>query len=235
MAKYDKVLLFSGGVDSFIAYHYLEKPQTVYFNLRGRYSLREMKVVKELIPSTIIDGSLHLGDREKGEKAYIPFRNLLMAAQAVKYSDNVVIVGLQDDVVSDKNEGIFDRFSRLLSDMECREIRLTSPFWATTKSQIVHWYLMIYGNGTREKLKKTISCYRAGALDGRIDYRYCGACPACFRKWVAFGVNGIELPFHNRELANEYYERASHGYYISSRNHNIIKMVGRLEKEYDSA
>ena len=56
------ILLFSGGIDSFVAWHYLNKPKTVYFNLQSRYSLREISVVKKLIPTTIIDNSLNLSE-----------------------------------------------------------------------------------------------------------------------------------------------------------------------------
>ena len=45
------VLLFSGGIDSYVAWHYLSKPQTVYFNLKSRYSNKEMKIIRKLIPS----------------------------------------------------------------------------------------------------------------------------------------------------------------------------------------
>ena len=75
------ILLFSGGVDSYVAWYYLGKPKTVYFNVQSRYSRRELGVVKRLIPDTIIDNSLNFSDREVGDKAYIPFRNLILACQ----------------------------------------------------------------------------------------------------------------------------------------------------------
>ena len=106
------VLLFSGGIDSFVAYHYLgcsegyNRIKTVFFHAQTRYTNKEIEVVKRLIPNTIIDYSLNLKDREYGEKAYIPFRNLLFFLQAVKYSDHVVVAGVADDQVSDKNENL---------------------------------------------------------------------------------------------------------------------------------
>ena len=39
------ILLFSGGIDSFVAYHYLGKPKTVYFDLGTPYTGKEIKVI----------------------------------------------------------------------------------------------------------------------------------------------------------------------------------------------
>lgn len=217
--RYDSVLLFSGGVDSFIAYHFLDKPQTVYFDLKTPYSDKEKAVITKLIPSTIIDNSLDLGNRQVGEKAYIPFRNLYLAMLATKYSDEIIIVGIKGDQVSDKNEKIFQEFSDLLSKMEDRNIKVHSPFWNTTKEEIVNLFLSSYGS--EEDLLKTISCYSSDITDDN----YCGKCPSCFRKWVAFRSNGIDIKFYNKQLINEYYESAIQGKYEVERNLAIIREV----------
>ncbi len=210
------VLLFSGGIDSFVAYHYLNKPQTVYFDLHTRYTEKEKIVVKKLIPSTIIDDSLNLQSREYGDKAYVPFRNLLLACQAVKYSDEVVIAGLKDDKVSDKNELAFQKFSTLLSELENRNIVIQSPFWKFTKEKVVKWYVDNIGD---DLLLKTISCYSPGSEN------YCGACPSCFRKWCALRANGYDLKFHNDVLMQQYYADAVNNKYIKERCLSIIREV----------
>ena len=210
------ILLFSGGIDSFVAYHYLDKPKTVYFDLNTPYSDKEIKTIKKLIPSTIIDKSLSLGDRQIGEKAYIPFRNLYLAMLAVKYSNDVVIVGIKDDLVSDKNKDIFEEFSDLLSKLEQRSIKVLSPFWDLTKYQIVKWYLE---NIRDNKLLDTVSCY------SEIGGNYCGECSSCFRKWNAFVSNGIPIDFYNNELMGEYYQAALDGKYIKERNESIIGAI----------
>jgi 7-cyano-7-deazaguanine synthase len=210
------VLLFSGGIDSYVAYHYLNKPQTVYFDVYSRYTSKEVDVVRELVPKTIIDYSLDLHDREYGEKAYIPFRNLLFACQAVKYSDTVVIAGVADDMVSDKNEAIFLEFSNLLTKLEGRPIDVMSPFWKMTKSQVVKWYMENIGD---DNLLNTISCY------SKEDTRYCGKCPSCFRKWIALRTNGLRLDFYNEELIDQYYKAALEEKYIPERNESIIREI----------
>jgi len=213
------ILLFSGGIDSYVAWHYLNKPPTVYFDLGTPYSQKEINVIQKLIPNTIIDTSLNLGDRQIGEKAYVPFRNLYLAMLAVKYSDVIVIAGLKDDDVSDKNEKIFIKFSELLSEMENRAIIVISPFWNMTKEEVIKWYLAFH---TSENLHKTISCYSNEPTN------YCGKCPSCFRKWCALRSNGIKLSFFNQSLMKEYLIKAEAGHYIPERNNQIIKLV----KEY---
>ena len=212
------VLLFSGGIDSYVAYHWLQKPRTVYFDLGSRYSAREITVIQDLIPETIIDRSLSVGNREIGEKAYIPFRNLMLACLAEKYGQDIYIIGIEDDVVSDKNESIFSEFSNLLSKLEGKTVNVSSPFWAFSKVEIISWYLQ--QGLPKETLYETISCYSADEKSN-----YCGACPSCFRKWVAFVLSDLPLPFHNVPLAIEYYQAAKNRAYTEKRCKNIIQAV----------
>lgn len=217
-AHFPAILLFSGGIDSFCAYHYLGKPQTVYFDLRTKYSAKEKANVQKLVPSIIIDHSLDLASREFGETAYVPFRNLLLAAQAATYSNIIYIVGVKDDRVSDKNEHIFKQMSEILSKIEGREIQIFSPFWHMTKAEVVHWYLT---NVTSDPtgLINTVACYSEEHTN------YCGKCPCCFRKWNALQENGVDIPFYNEELLNQYYQYAKEGKYIPERNQAIIHTI----------
>ena len=217
------ILCFSGGIDSTAAYFYANKPKTVYFASNSRYMQKEMEAVQKLVPGTIIDYGVDWNpvganmSREHGEKAYIPYRNLIYALLANHYADNIIIAGLADDVVDDKNENIFNEWSRLMCRMMGRPIRVTSPFWNMTKEEVVRW--MRY-NGHTKVLNDTVSCY-----DPNPETKYCGKCPSCFRKWVAFWNNGITLPFYNDQLASEYLLAAENNKYHKSRNASIIKAV----------
>ena len=223
--KVKRILLFSGGIDSYIAWHYLGKPPTLYFGLNSRYSERELITIRELVPKTILDISLDLRSREQGEKAYIPFRNLLLAAQAVHYSDNIIIAGVKDDMVRDKNEKAFEAMSSILSELEQRHITITSPFWEMTKEQIVKWYIDNVGPGT--DLLQTFSCYKRKA-----EKNYCAQCPACFRKWNALWRNGVELVFEGKELMQEYYTAAGNGKYIEERCFSILEAIDDYRCRY---
>lgn len=217
--KSDKILLFSGGLDSYIAWHYLGKPPTVYFHLGTPYSGKEIKVIKELIPETKVEYILQLGDRQIGANAYIPYRNLHLALLANKYADTIIIAGLKDDMVNDKNEEIFMKFSMLMSDMMQRKIRVESPFWEMTKEQVVRWYLQ-QGLPVGD-LQNTISCYTDTIFSNQ-----CWVCPACFRKWCALKANKVPVPpFENIPLIQDYLARAKAGIYEPERNATIIQVV----------
>jgi 7-cyano-7-deazaguanine synthase in queuosine biosynthesis len=222
------VLLFSGGLDSFVAYHYLHKPQTIYFHLNTKYSAKELMVVKKLIPSTIVETCIDFKTREEDGSAFVPYRNLHLALLANKYSDTIIIAGLADDVVNDKNEKVFQQFSYLMSEMMGRRIMVLSPFWGMTKAEVVKWFLE--NGGTKEELLSTISCYSSE------DVLYCGKCKACYRKFCALGANGIyDLTFTNEVLMWEYYAKAMKGdHYDPKRNKNIIEQTLRVHPNWES-
>lgn len=218
------VLLFSGGIDSFVGYHYLKKTlglkelKTVYFDLGAPYNYREIEVVKKLIPETIIDESLKVGDTQRGINAYIPYRNLLIAMLCSKYGKHIWICGLKDDKVEDKNEAAFAEMTKCLNFISKPEdeVSIQSPFWSMTKSEVVKWYLDNI-DSTGESLKETISCY-----DDTEPTNYCGRCPSCFRRFNALYDNGIDIGFYNQDLLNDYVKRADQ--YDPKRRDSILKL-----------
>lgn len=213
------ILLFSGGIDSYVAWHYLDKPYTVYFDLGTPYSEKEKIIVQELIPTTIINDSLKLGDQQQEENAYIPFRNLHLALLAYQYAPEIIICGIKDDIVSDKNPQIFAEFSKIMSVMEKKTINVYSPFFQYTKTQIIDWYINNGGN-IDHLWYETISCYNA-----EMDSVYCGDCGSCFRKWNAFWEHGYHKTFHNMDIMNGYLERAIKGHYHNDRNESIVRCI----------
>ncbi len=233
MSEDKRVLLFSGGIDSFIAYRYLGRPKTVYFNLRTPYSDYEIRVIKELIPDTIIDNSLNLASRQipSDTAAHIPMRNLYLAMLACKYGDEIIICGLKDDKVNDKTPEAFKEMSTLLTSLNDRPIKVTSPFWNMTKAEIVKWYIDTYP-GNWDKLHQTISCYTPDKDNGTSIKRYCGKCQCCFRKWNALWVNGIETPFYNLVLMKDYLIRARQEHYTIERNASIHVAIDEFARKF---
>lgn len=220
------ILLFSGGLDSYIAYHFYHKPRTLYFNLHTKYSEREQEAVQYLIPNTIIESCIDFSSREKEITAFVPYRNLHLALLANKYSDVIAIAGVKDDMVNDKNEIVFTEFSVLMSHMMNRKIKVVSPFWDMTKAQVVKWFLS--NGGTVLELLNTLSCYSPS-----VEGTECHSCRACFRKWNALAENGIDVPFYNDELMYEYLVKAVNGQYIQERKLSIIKHVLKKHPEWE--
>lgn len=209
------ILCLSGGLDSLAAYYYLGKPKTIYFHC-SEYSCKEEKIIKKLVPETIIDTSLNFTGRAIGQNAYIPYRNLLFALQAAKYGEEIVIAGIKDDMVSDKSPSAFNLMAFMMNQLDSKLTLISSPFWNWTKEDIVG-FLLDQPDG--EKLIRTsTSCYHPTET-------YCGACPSCFRKACALWNRGVHLEWNEISIMLEYLDRARAGHYIPERNASIIKFV----------
>ena len=223
--RYNSVVLYTGGIDSFILLAYVRKridPDTkpVYFALNGRYERQEIVNVEDT-PGTICDDQmLDLGCMET-KSAFIPNRNILLTVAAVsKYSYNVYIGGSKSDRISDNNKEVFDNLSDLLTKADGRGniVTITSPFWDVYKDDMVNWYIENVQDGRSRLLNETFSCYDpledlrevpvfiSGTGSG-IDYesRHCFLCPACFRRNAVLNNTGYILPFYDDKIIEKYY------------------------------
>lgn len=212
------ILCFSGGLDSLIAWHYLGYPKCVFFRCTD-YSDTELISATTLNPNVIIDNSLNVQHLQVGKNAYIPHRNLIFAALASNYDNDVVIAGVKDDKVEDKNPLAFKVMGDVLSKTSKSTITVTSPFWKMTKSSIVAWFLD-HVPDARMYIQQSVSCYS--------DEKYCGRCPSCFRKANALFENGIDYPFFDVALFTEYYEKALRGCYTVERNYSIVRFYKHM-------
>jgi 7-cyano-7-deazaguanine synthase in queuosine biosynthesis len=211
---YKSVLLMSGGIDSFIGYYLLGYPQPVYFNLNSKYSKVEINTVHKISDKVIIDNDLNFLGRLEDKDAHIPYRNLFfMLLGVTKYSDTVIICGVRDDNVSDKDSKIFRKMSDSLSYVAKRKIEIVSPFWNFTKADICAKFANKFD---KRLLLQTYSCYSGKEIE-------CGACPACFRKRVALFSINIFMPFNNDLLLSKYEANMSN--YDDQRQLNMKKYI----------
>lgn len=226
---YDQILLFSGGTDSFIAWLYLNCPPVLYVNLNTRYSDAEFKRVKYLIDihrmEHIFDDRLKLGDQEFGDgSGFVPHRNTFLILIASFYANRIWFAGLGSDVVIDKNPEYSLEFSRFLSNQmqhRARSVVVDSPFWNYTKEDTIRWLIHVKGYDiAKDMLKRTFSCYTEGELP-------CGRCQACFRRYVALKLHGID---------EEYEVNPLEGCASSIKNKYIPQMVSSIwgEGKYDA-
>lgn len=214
----DTILCFSGGLDSVIAWYFLGKPKCIYFDC-SNYSEAEKRSVQAINPDCIISKALDFREFEKGQNAYIPHRNIMMAAVASNYGSNVIIAGVMDDQIQDKNQEAFSLMSEVLSKTSKKPVKVTSPFWSSTKSNIVSWFLNNV-KYAKDVINVSTSCYN--------NEQYCGHCSSCFRKACALWDNGIRLSFTDINLVIDYYEKAQRGQYSKERNESIIKYVKEI-------
>ena len=182
------ILLFSGGMDSYIGWHFLNKPKTLYVDLGHRYAVHEVDMVKKLVPDTVIDTRLNLAEFE-AKDANIPLRNAFLTMVASYYDDNIALVVQKGELnIPDRSVHFFNEFGRMLTYLWGKRVTLTTPFFTMTKTEMVRWYV---DKGLDiDVLLSTRSCYSPGDVP-------CGNCAACFRRWVALINNGLSEEYEN--------------------------------------
>lgn len=187
-----EVLLFSGGLDSFPAWHFLGRPPALYFDLGHRYAAREKTAITALAAACgiqfDISTELRLGAWEAAN-AIIPMRNAHLAMlAAARGADTVWCVGVRGDHTLDKSPAAFADMSGFITRLSGRPVRVDSPFWTLTKTEIIAWYL---AQGLPvEHLLLTFSCSRD---DNQAIH--CGRCPSCLRRWISLANNCVDDQF----------------------------------------
>jgi 7-cyano-7-deazaguanine synthase len=174
-----EVLLFSAGLDSYPAWHYLGRPPGLYFDLGHRYASQERAAVAALSDAAGIEieisDELRLGAWE-AEDAIIPLRNVHLAMLASNRAEMVWCIGVKGDHTLDKSRDAFADMGRFIARFSEKPTRVDSPFWDMTKTDIIAWYL---AQGLPvEHLLLTFSCSRT---DGSTVH--CGRCSSCLRRW----------------------------------------------------
>jgi 7-cyano-7-deazaguanine synthase in queuosine biosynthesis len=187
--KNKTVMLFSGGLDSYLAYRIYKPDVLLYCACNHKYQARELKAIRDLKlkDQVTVDFSLDLEKWERTD-AIIPLRNLLFAAVASRYGDLIWLGALSDEINWDKSKQFMAIASITMSHCynpsywcDGRTIDIESPVKKFTKAQLIALALEL---GIKpEEWAKTVSCYsKAG---------FCGECSSCFKRWVAHTLNGI--------------------------------------------
>ena len=202
-----EILLYSGGMDSYIAWHYLGKPETLFVDLGHRYRLKEYKAVLSTIPETKTISSLFIGKYEEDD-ANIPMRNLFLAMCAAwEGADKVWLIVQKDEMsIPDRSIDFMLEARPILSNLVKRDVRIATPFSDMDKTDMVRWYVDEVGDiGT---LFQTVGCF--SEHDG-----HCGDCGACLRRYIAFKNNRIDPGYVLSESIKESYRNRPGDYSIA--------------------
>jgi len=214
-----EILLYSGGLDSLIAWEYLHRrPIRIFLDAGHRYAAEE----ESRLPADIfIDRTTDLSKFEPAN-GIIPGRNMAFALAAARHlpkEGGTIWFSVQkyEQSTVDKRPAAFQTISRALSANFGARIRVRSPFWAMTKTEMVRWYLDHAGENAAEDLRAAWSCYAP------TNNEHCGNCGACIRKYIALSVAGIDtsgifaMNPPESPTAAEYIARAESGYYPEER------------------
>ncbi len=183
-----KVLLYSGGMDSWLIDKIWKPNIKLYVDMKTRYSEEEIK----RLPNDVIIEQLNLGKWERDD-AIIPLRNLYLVMLATNYGDDICLGATAGDRVLDKSPQFAYKASDLLSFLYTkqhwtkeRKINVNLDFKGMTKKELISKYLQEGGN-LEEAVKGSFSCYYPE------HNQECWQCKPCFRKYVAFKMNGYDF------------------------------------------
>lgn len=183
-----KVLLSSGGMDSWLLAHEpeLQGAVHVFINIGQKYLEKEMAAAYRL--ASKLDVSLEyakgpdLGQYEHST-GIIPFRNAQMLLLAGLYGEKIYFGVIADEINSDKSPEFVEAIQATMNISHRaqywthgKNYEILTPFRQYTKTQLVQRYLD--NGGSLPKLLTSVSCYDAGS-------HHCGRCASCFKRWVA--------------------------------------------------
>ena len=193
-----KILLYSGGMDSWLIDKIWQPDEKIYINMHTRYSEQEIAKIKARNEDvTILD--FPLGQYEREDKI-IPLRNLYLVMAICNYTGNedvdICLGATAGDRVLDKSIGFTERVNDLLNYLyspqwwipEGKKVRVNIDFKDKTKEDLLQMYLD-NGGSLEEAFKGSFSCYEPDE-----ENHECWACKPCFRKFVAFSSMGYEFP-----------------------------------------
>ena len=192
MGRKREILLFSGGMDSYMAWRLLDHPPCLYVKLGHRYQESELNTCRVLeawsqdrLEVQVCDLGAHFGGLEQPD-GHIPYRNLVLATVAATFADVVYLGAVRGEASRDKSARFLEHAAEDLGWLERRRVDVVAPFRHLTKAALVRKYLREFPEASsRWMLRRTRSCYAE-------DEVACGRCQACFRRWVAFTLNGLE-------------------------------------------
>jgi 7-cyano-7-deazaguanine synthase len=186
--KGKKVLLYSGGMDSWLIAKIWNPDVKLYVNINGRYNKQEIKH----LPKDVIIETLDLSKWERTDKI-IPLRNLYLTMIASNYGDKICLGATAGDRVLDKSYDFANRTSDILSFLyskqwwipEGRNIEICLDFKNKTKVDLLTDYINNGGN-IETAWTESFSCYEPDDK-GNV----CMQCKPCFRKFIAFATLGF--------------------------------------------
>ncbi len=169
-----KVLLYSGGLDSYIISKLWKPDVKLYIDYKTKQNELEIKH----LPSDVIVKEINLGEYTENDGLNtIPLRNLIFSAIAVNYGDIIAIGGLKSDLHYDKKPEFAKQSTELFNSVlnkerSHRNIEIVIPFADYTKTQLLKEYLN--QGGTIEELNiNSWSCHTP------VNDKPCGQCQAC--------------------------------------------------------
>lgn len=187
----NKILLYSGGMDSWLMDKLWNPDIKLYVNLNGRYNKQEI----DHLPQDVIIENLDLSKWERPDRI-LPLRNLYLCMLATNYADKdgceIMLGATAGDRVLDKSFEFADKTSDLLTYLyssqwwnpTAKTIKICLDYKSYTKEDLLKEYLK-QGGALEIAWKESFSCYEPDE-NGNV----CMSCKPCFRKFISFAKLG---------------------------------------------
>lgn len=199
-----KVLLYSGGMDSWLISKIWKPDVKLYIDIEGSYS----EIEKNKLPNDVKIIKFPLGQFETLSK-YIPLRNLYFLMIATNFGDELCLGAIAGDRgVKDKTPEFFDKAEELLNYLlekqsnqsEAKKIKIEKFFLYKSKADLVKMYLE--SGGTLDEINNnSYSCYNSKTGQPCFD------CKPCFRKFVTLAHFGYQFSEEAQRKIYEYAKR----------------------------
>lgn len=193
-----KVVLYSGGLDSFCLAHKVNPDVRLYFDLGLPENKKEIETIQQIsAPGELIISDIFKLSEFKLENEVLPFRNLFLVTAAMYYGSEVYLGSTAADIIRDNNSIFAAKLTDLLKyisndpnknpeHLRSESIKIKTPFADKTKTQFVREY--IENGGNVSLLLQTRSCYKDSDVE-------CGECESCIKKFIAFTNNYLTTTF----------------------------------------
>ena len=168
-SRVDRIVCFSAGLDSLMAWFWANKYEVgpthlIFFKSSHVYESKEYFAVRNIArclgfkvttPSSflksierdksdnflIIDTTFDFTYTEDKETFYIPYRNMYFLSKASVFGKKVIMGGIKGDLVEDNNPQAYEIMQKCFTTITPYDVELVSYFWDMTKVQIVKWFL----------------------------------------------------------------------------------------------
>ena len=185
-----KILLYSGGMDSWLINKLWNPDICLYVNMHTKYSENEISKLPKNVQ--VID--FPLGQWERDD-AIIPLRNLYLIMVACNMTEDedvkICLGATAGDRVLDKSEEFVTKANIQLNYLyqpqhwipKGKKVEICIDYKGYTKKKLIQQFVAEGGN-LEEAFSQSFSCYNP------VDGKECWQCKPCFRKFIAFALNG---------------------------------------------
>ena len=235
-----KVLLYSGGMDSWLIKQLWHPDICLYIDIHGDYSSVERKHLSDDV--TVVDFPL-LGTFEMDNK-FVPLRNLYFLMIASNYGDEVCLGATAGDWGNrDKTPEFLDMTEDMINYLwgdkkTTRSVTICKDYINKSKTELLTEYLQ-QGHNISEVKENTFSCYTP------VNDRECLECYPCFRKFAILYSFGYVYPKEEERKMWNYIKKniiptkeqgGYPGTYYTDRGEesiHLIHCVEGLKRRYD--